>query len=193
MICPSASRKSARKQSLWKTGLLLNVYRSSHPFYCFISLLARLIQKDRKAKEGWQEGELQYPLPTEGCVSQPAEPSWWPSPFADVPLSAPNDLICWLNGLKEAFYFPWLCFVCSDPQGLLQQNVSIHHSLLAQVIFIIAKQSQHMTQKVLKSPLYARSKIQAIAMTLSSSLKSHHNLKLYCNILKKNNLWFRLW
>lgn len=193
MICPSASRKSARKQSLWKTGLLLNVYRSSQPFYCSISSLARLIQKDRKAKEGWQEDEMQYPSPTKGCVSQPAQQSWWPSPFADTPLSAPNDLICWLNGLKEAFYFPWLCLVCSDPQGLLRQNVSTHYSFLAQVIFIRAKQSQHTTQKVLTSRLYARSKIQAIPMTLSSSLKSHHNLKLYCNILKKNNLWFRLW
>lgn len=106
MFCPSTSRKFARKQSLWKTGLLLNVYRSSHPFYCLISLLARLIRKDRKAKEGWQEDELQYPSPTKGCVSQPAERYWWPSPFADVPsLSTkwPHLLAQWL---KRSLLFP---------------------------------------------------------------------------------------
>lgn len=108
-----------------------------------------------------------------------------PAPLQMCRLSAPNDLICWLSGLKEAFYFPWLCSVCSDPQGLLRQNVSIHYSFLAQVIFIRAKQSQHTTEKILKSRLSARSKIQAIPMTLSSAFKSHHNLKPYCNIIKK--------
>lgn len=115
-----------------------------------------------------------------------------PAPLQMCRLSAPNDLICWLSGLKEAFYFPWLCFVCSDPQGLLRQNVSIHYSFLAQVIFIRAKQSQHTTEKILKSRFYAKSKIQAIPVTLSSSLKSHHNLKLYCNIIKKKTVVWTL-